>query len=275
MKNKKYMLLILALCTVCASSCGLNKGKDARSEVDADVVVEEIGADENIEEDIKNALESADENVGEIISNVESETKVEVSLDSEDETELTKEELDKFEELFATEEYNGFLNCSYDKPEDIDWYTVLYLSMNYVDCRRVERGSDEEKAYFKEIGIDVTEDTNDSDLELLVEPWAFKRADYDSYIKEHTGISLDEIKDKEFYTYVEEYDSYYWKPSDALYNFLKVSEGTRKGNVYTVKFVPDESDTYHLSLDYSATITFKEENGKYLIMSNKIHTNEE
>ena len=188
-----------------------------------------------------------------------SETEADSGTDEEG-IELSEEECQKFTEYFENPDNNGFLRCTYDCPENIDWHEVLRQTsiINGVDWE-----TDEERAFaYENEGVSCWE------LEEF-SVFGFSTTDMDNFIREHTGIGYDDCNNKILWTYVKEYDKYYYQQSDSSVLPFECVSGKKIDNVYKLKFIEKEMFDSGM-LEYAPTcLTLKEENGKYLIVSNE------
>ncbi len=98
---------------------------------------------------------------------------------SEPGEELSADELSEFTDLFNTMEYYGFLEDSFNSPEEIDWEKVLKLGA----------GISSDNCSEEEIN-DYLKAANRSSLTEYEKLSVIKKSDLADFIKRHTGKDL-------------------------------------------------------------------------------------
>ena len=147
---------------------------------------------------------------------------------------------------------NQFANLVnlYEKPQDIDLYELFY-------CEPGESMNDEElKAAF---GADAWEDLPCGAYKLSAERM-------DAMLQACTGLGLEATNKVglEHFTYLEEYDAYYWAHGDTNYpGEIEILSGTREGALVTL---------YHSGWSAGSpgikTTLEQQEDGSYHFLSN-------
>ena len=135
---------------------------------------------------------------------------------------LTETELEEFSKLFNTDEYNGFLQESYNSPDDINWDIVLEFGAGL----SVQDVSENEiRDYLESIG----------EKELYGDLFVIRKGDLAEYIIQHTGLSniADDVLS---WDYVPKYDSYYKEHWAAHQNQYTCVSGEKSGNHYELRF---------------------------------------
>jgi|GEM_PF-114067 len=174
---------------------------------------------------------------------------------------LSAEELAWFnEEFFNNDGYgqgggpnirNQFLTSSYDRPEEIDLFELFYLGAGTEDWP----GDAEKAAVIAANGWDAEPDCACTKVSA---------AAMDAALRENMGIGLKDTEGVglERFTYLEEYDAYYYYHGDTNYMQADFSEGYRdgKGLVYLYSSVTYGPGRRMLCL--------KETEGGYLFVSN-------
>ncbi len=141
---------------------------------------------------------------------------------------LTGEELRWFnEEFFSSPEAslynfrNQFANplILYDRPEDIDLYELFYCEMGDGEISDAELTA--------AFGFDTWED-------MPCPGYKMTAGEIDRLLVEYTGRSLEETNKVglDQFTYLEEYDAYYWMHGDTNYSGgPKIAAGVRDGDL--------------------------------------------
>ncbi|MBO4456372.1 MAG: hypothetical protein J5802_01485 [Butyrivibrio sp.] len=189
--------------------------------------------------------------------------------ETETKVELTEEELNEFTEKFATGgEYFGFLLPEYRSPEEIKWDRVIAYKWNQVISYRSEGVneedlSDEEKREF--YGGNYPHWFWDDSV--------VRKSDLKEYIKKHTGLDYcPEPEDVPLWKYNEKYDSFLisaklWENGSPLYSGKFVS-GTREGDLYELRFRPDNEGWLKALYAKDRIITFVKSGDDLIIKSN-------
>ena len=189
---------------------------------------------------------------------------------------LTDSELNEFFTIFKSVTFNGFLQSEYDKASELN------LDIALRECGTEINVSEEEKEeFFKLLGyyfdIPVFKLSTDRIKELY---------------KEATGEDINNIKERlTEWKYIEKYDAYYNAHGDTSYKDVKVISGEKtEDGLYKIIYKSDEtvgnklSEWSLYSKDEKGEIqvktakqmiaTMKKVNNNYVIISNKIYTQE-
>ena len=173
-------------------------------------------------------------------------------------TPLTVEELEYFNgDEFFNGEYmnirNQFLISLYDIPEKIDLFGLFYcgsgLEETLTDAER-----EAVIAY------------NDWDIEPDCACTKISRANMDAVLTKHMGLTLADMEGigLENFTYLEEYDAYYYYHGDTNYRMeISFSGGEREGNIIRL-FYDDR-----FMGDGEKVLTLREQDGTYIFVSNE------
>lgn len=168
---------------------------------------------------------------------------------------LTEEQLKTAEEAFASfGSFSGFFNCYFSTPQDIDLSSFLcyFPGETVSDEKEFEAVNADEECFFPDY---ATLDT------IPVPVHKYPAESVDKALREHAGISLDDIPDsrqsQNGLVYLEEYDAYYNFTSDALAgphfdfgeilgNFVRLySASYYEEGVYDVVTLEKRSEKYY------------------------------
>ena len=177
-----------------------------------------------------------------------------------EEVQLTEKELAEFEELFNTDEYNGFVIHAFPDSSYINWEEVVFNGAG-INKSKV---SDEERAdYLEMMGQD----------ELYTDLLAIDREDLAKYMQDKAGVDLNDLSEDEFgWAYSDKYDCYYAEHCDTNFLPCYCVEGTRRGDTYQLDFVADNpimQGSFVTNPD--RILTVKDTNNGYTIISNVIN----
>ena len=173
-------------------------------------------------------------------------------------TPLTAEELEYFNgDEFFNGEYmnirNQFLSSLYDAPGKVDLFQLFYCGSGLEDTL-----TEAEKAAV--IAYNGWEMEPDCACEKI------SRANMDAVLTEYMGMTLADTEKigLENFTYLEEYDAYYYYHGDTNYRMaISFSGGEREGNIIRLFY-----DDQFMS-DGKKVLTLKEQAGSYLFVSNE------
>lgn len=134
---------------------------------------------------------------------------------------LSAEELADWQEKLDSVRYNGFVTHMYSEAKYIRLNEVLYLGAGLEHAP-----SEEEKAaYLAESGME----------ELYTDLEAVSADKLEAYLQETVGLPLEEFAAPLGWTYVAEYDSYYFMHGDTNYAGVKVLSGERLKDTVTLE----------------------------------------
>ena len=172
-------------------------------------------------------------------------------------TALTDEELSYFNgDEFFNGEYlnirNQFLSSTYERPEKIDIFQLFYCGSGIEEI-----STEEERA--------AVVAYNNWDMEPDCACMKISRSNMESVLGKYMGLTLadtDEIGLENF-TYLEEYDAYYYYHGDTNYRMeIIFSGGERDGDIVRLFY-----DDVFFS-DGKKILTLQEKDGSYLFVSN-------
>lgn len=172
---------------------------------------------------------------------------------SQDETrQLTEEELGMFQEYLNQAGHYGFLLSEYQSPEYINLDEVFYSGAGLEQAPMNEA---ESTAFLQAIGATGIE----TDMVRL------DRAQIDAFLKDKTGISLDQMKNELSWVYLLEYDRYYTQHGDTNMRSFFCPKGEVKGNEYRIWCL---SDGYS-QIGLESIVTLKKVSSGYHFCSNE------
>lgn len=148
---------------------------------------------------------------------------------------------------------NQFLSSLYDTPEEIDLFELFYC------------GSGLEETVTEEERTAVIE-YNEWDAEPDCACEKISCVNMDAVLTEYMGLTHADTKavGLEKFTYLEEYDAYYYFHGDTNYRgSIAFSSGEREGNLIHLLY----DDLY--MADGNKILTLREQDGKYLFVSNQ------
>lgn len=166
-------------------------------------------------------------------------------------------ELEEFTKIFATREYNAFLDEPFNDPYDIDWNVIFDRGAGV--CK-TDIGDEEVNYYLS------AKKRKRVYGDLLV----ITKQKFTDFIMTHAGIDFDEDRVKFSWLYLENRDSFYsesWHYDNAGKNYTCIS-GEKTGNRYALRFQTVSEKHYGIDADRILTLT---KSGDNLIMeSNEI-----
>lgn len=153
-------------------------------------------------------------------------TKDEDGWDSPAEIKAAKEEKLSKAELAALDEelgvyLNGFFQCTYRIPEEIDWDEVLY------------NGGGLEQAEGREITAAYEEMTGE---ELMTGLTSLYREDVEDYVREWTGTAYYDAWYPLDWVWLGEQDVFCFAHGDTNFTPVKFTEGTSDGKTFRLKY---------------------------------------
>jgi hypothetical protein len=164
---------------------------------------------------------------------------------------LTSEQLDYFNNEFFNGDTmnirNQFLSSDYDDVKDIDLYELFYCGSGIKETLT----NDEREKIENELSLDITKNSS-SNMNAILEKYA--------------SITLDETNRVgiENFTYLPEYDAYYFVHGDTNYRTeVEISEGFKKGDKYFLYYC----DLFTGGEEYKC-ITMKKKGDNYVFISN-------
>lgn len=182
---------------------------------------------------------------------------------------LTDSELKEFTNWFDSNgELFGFLLPEYESPEEIRWDRVVAYRWNYyISYKATGNGeylTDEEKMEFY----------GTTEKQVFWEDSVIRRSKLAEYIKRHTGLDYcPEPEDVPCWKYNEKYDCYLvsanlWETYSPMFGGEFVS-GTKTGNLYELRYRPDNEDWPNALHAMDRIITFEKSDDDILIKSNR------
>lgn len=175
---------------------------------------------------------------------------------------LTEDELSYFNEQFFNGDsfniHNQFLSSTYGTPEEINIFELVYCGVP----QEYDRDSGKPRA------------DEDAVLELVYggdapdcPQYELNTATLDAFLTDTLGLSLAETKQvgMENFTYLPEYDTYYWSHGDTNYRAqVEFTDGVRDGDLLYLYY---EDDFY---ADGQKWLTLREvKDGGYQFVANR------
>jgi hypothetical protein len=148
------------------------------------------------------------------------------SNDASDGTELTSEEIAKFQELLSGNKYGPFMDYGYTDPTEIPWDKVLY-DQHGVVWENIDDNKEVLDQYLKAENKEI-----DQYLGIVAE---IKKPKLEEYVKKVTGTDYSEAKyPLSYWTYIPENDAYYYEVTEAYWTEYEIVSGEKSGNTYTI-----------------------------------------
>lgn len=144
-----------------------------------------------------------------------------VAFNSQKPEELTAEELTEWEEKLNSPEWNGFVTHMYSDVKYLSLHELLYNGAGISH----EMTNGEVEAYLDAIDM----------LGISTDMEAIAAEALEDYLKEYTGLTLEDFASGLDWVYVEEYDTYYFQHGDTNFARVEVMSGTRTGNAVTLE----------------------------------------
>lgn len=171
---------------------------------------------------------------------------------------LNAEELEYFNgDEFFNGEYmnirNQFLSSLYDAPGKVDLFQLFYCGSGLEDTLTVE----EKAAVVAYNGWDMEPDCACTKI---------SRSNMDAVLTKYMGLTLADTEKigLENFTYLKEYDAYYYYHGDTNYRMaVSFSGGERESNIIRL-FYDDQ-----FMCDGQKVLTLREQAGSYLFVSNE------
>ncbi|MDD4503732.1 MAG: hypothetical protein PHS15_02755 [Clostridiaceae bacterium] len=172
-------------------------------------------------------------------------------------TPLTDDELSYFNgDEFFNGEYmnirNQFLSSLYDAPGKVDLFQLFYCGSGIEDTLTEA----EKTAVVEYNGWDIEPDCACTKI---------SRSNMDAVLSKYMGLTLSGTEEigLENFTYLKEYDAYYYYHGDTNYRAkITFSRGERKGDIIRLFY----DDVYFV--DGEKVLTLREKDGSYLFVSN-------
>ena len=160
---------------------------------------------------------------------------------------MTDEELADVEKELNSIGYYGFLLSTYPDPSRIDWNEVFYVGAGFTQNYPSEEILD---AYMKATGEE----------EFYTDFTVMKGEDVRNYVKKTSGMDYSEMKCPLEWTYLEDYDLYLMEHGDTNQITVSVTGGHYENGEYAISYYGQWGEEY--------CVTFKDEGGDYLFISN-------
>lgn len=265
-KKKTTNILLMILVCIILSACGQEKVTSDTEEPDFAVDGESREEDQE-QEKVTSDIEEPDSAVGgESCEDVQTREiaiipaeKADIPIKAnESGRALTAEELQLFDEFIQESCNYGFLLSVYDTPADANLNEIFYDGLG-VDQEGITE--DEIQAYMDETGDEAFLDFNKITATQL-----------NDFLLERTGLSYDQMNTRLVgWTYLPEYDAYYWQHGDTNIRFFNCEEGYTVDEKLFVLRVAAENygyeDGYH-DMRYELVL---EKNGEtYQFKSNRL-----
>ena len=242
-----YAFIIAVICAVFTTACqSLPQDAEAAAVAVEDVASGTQGGDTSGTEGIGNVLsqymsgdvskDAADPAVTPAGEGSDGSTSSENAADgtssgndaayNEEEAELTRsgELSDKALEILSErlgKDNNGFFTCTYVRPEEIVWGSVLYNGGG-IDT---ELSKEEEEAFKETVNG-----------EILTDITAIRGEDLKEYVEDTTGTSYDDAICPIGWTYLEDFDLYCFEHGDTNYIDVSFKDGSYDDGVYTLHY---------------------------------------
>ncbi len=226
--RKSLALIVAIVMTVLAgcggnSSAGMSAGEEREAQAGNESAVSQVSADEDtVSENVGNdsvSTDSASNNESEGDGGSDSNGRVVIPEEpkkgklSDDDLKAVKEYIDA--------EYNGFLTCSYSRPEEIVWGEVLYNGGGIST-----ELTDEELKAFK----------NTTGGEIYTDITAIRGETLSNYVKQTSGTLYEDAICPIGWTYLEDYDVYCFMHGDTNRVFFEFDDGSYENGVYTLHY---------------------------------------
>lgn len=137
---------------------------------------------------------------------------------------LSEEERQFFTEFIQERENYGFLLSDYDDPKDVNIGEVLYSGAGFGE----EIPEEDIPLYLEAV----------SEEELYLDCVKLPRQDIEELLQRKLGIGLEAMSNPLDMVYLAETDSYYNQAGDTNYAPFSCTEGSRAGDIYTLRFTP-------------------------------------
>ncbi|MDE6713073.1 MAG: hypothetical protein K2K20_05000 [Lachnospiraceae bacterium] len=268
MKKKKTtnMLLMILVCII-LSACGQEQVTSDTEELDFSVDGESREDDQKQEQVTSDTEESDSAVVGESREDVQTREiaiipaeKADIQIKAnENGRALTAEELQLFDEFLQERCNYGFLLSVYDTPADADLNEIFYNGLGADQQEGVTE--DELQAYLDETGYD----------EVFLDFNKITATQLNDFLLDRTGLSYDQMNTRLNWTYLPEYDAYYWQHGDTNIRFFNCEEGyTVDEKLFVLQVAAEhygDEDGYH-DMRYELVL---EKNGEtYQFRSNRL-----
>ena len=152
---------------------------------------------------------------------------------------------------------NGFLQCSYSKPAEINLAMALYTGAG-IDQRGITR--EEEQAYTQQTGYSI-----ETDITKLT------TAQINDILRKKAGISLRDITTPFRWVYLKAYDAYYYQHGDTNYSPVKCVSGYQLGNTVVIDCTGSFLDTDKIRTSCTVTLKIVGSDSHFNFYSNVFH----
>lgn len=178
------------------------------------------------------------------------------SLEDEESEELDATKLNELEDLFNTNEYNGFLTYAFTNPSEINWDEVIF------------NGAGINKKNISQKEIDEFLKLTDSD-ELNTDLLAIDKNDLLTYMKEKAGVDRQDVNLFELdWIISDKYNCLYAEHGDTNFIPVECIKGVKNGSEITLDFKPTNDEGYGvLDVNPDRIITIEETDTGYRVKS--------
>lgn len=178
-----------------------------------------------------------------------------VEIEEIDNLEITLDNIDSLFTLSYENEFNNlFLACQYNKPSEIDLDTILYHGLGNSNNKFTSEECSLLNTYF------------DSDIVEHIGLTKIKESELNNYLKNKTGLKINEFNNNLNYIYIDKYKAYYrYSKTDTIaiidFHFTNVEKSD--DNIYTAIYIRDNVENTKYE------VKFKVNNGVLQFISNK------
>lgn len=178
-----------------------------------------------------------------------------VDIEEIDNLEITLDNIDSLFTLSYENEFNNlFLACQYNKPSEIDLDTILYHGLGDSNNKFTSEECSLLNTYF------------DSDIVEHIGLTKIKESELNNYLKNKTGLKINEFNNNLNYIYIDKYKAYYrYSKTDTIaiidFHFTNVEKSD--DNIYTAIYIRDNVENTKYE------VKFKVNNGVLQFISNK------
>lgn len=178
-----------------------------------------------------------------------------VEIEEIDNLEITLDNIDSLFTLSYENEFNNlFLACQYNKPSEIDLDTILYHGLGDSNNKFTSEECSLLNTYF------------DSDIVEHIGLTKIKESELNNYLKNKTGLKINEFNNNLNYIYIDKYKAYYrYSKTDTIaiidFHFTNVEKSD--DNIYTAIYIRDNVENTKYE------VKFKVNNGVLQFISNK------
>lgn len=204
--------------------------------------------------------QSQEGNVDEGITAIENPL---TSLEDEEAEELDATKLNELEDLFNTNEYNGFLTYAFTDSSKINWDEVIF---NGAGINKKNISQKEIDEYLKLV------DSTELDTDLI----AIDKSALVAYMKEKAGVDAKDVNLFSLNWIIsDKYDCLYAEHGDTNFIPVECVKGVKNGNEITLDFKPTNDEGYGiLGVNPDRIITIEETDNGYMVKSMYINWEE-